>query len=127
MANTLSEIPAAGSPGSSHYGGNTPVVNAQIRTNGAEQVQANNVERIQQEGNAIKKDRLTEQDEQARTEEIYRRRAVQAKADRRSVEEERISREQAAALVQKSVANTQPEVRGGPVASGPVNRVDVSG
>lgn len=127
MVNTLPEIPAAGSPGSPHYGGNTPAVNTQIRTNSAEQVQANNVEKIQQEGSAIRKDRMAEQDERARVEEIYRRRAMQARADQKSVAEERVSREQAAALMQKTLASTASDVRGGPVAGGPVNRVDVSG
>jgi hypothetical protein len=121
----ISDVPAAGTPSSPQHSGNTPAITAQLRTNSAEQVQANNVEKIQPEGSSIA-ERRAAQDERARINEIYTRRPTQAREEKRAVNEE-VAEAAAAAQRAAAAANAaaHSQSRDGAVAGGP-NRVDVS-
>ena len=121
----MPDIPAAGTPSSPQHSGNTPAVTAQLRTNSAEQVQANNVERVQPEGSSIA-ERRAAHEERARINEIYARRPVQAREEQKAVNKE-VSEAAAAAQRAAAAANAaaHSQSRDGQVAGGP-NRVDFS-
>ncbi|MBF0161442.1 MAG: hypothetical protein HQL88_04055 [Magnetococcales bacterium] len=122
MVSALSESAATGASTPQHYT-SVAVTNVQIRTNDAEQVQTNNVERLPEEGTAVLADRAAER---ARLDEILRQRSTQVRAEERSAESDRISQEQAAALLQRMAESTASGARDGAVATGNVQRLDVA-
>lgn len=125
MVNSLPESTATATANTAHYNNNAAVVNEQIRTNDAEQLQAKNVEKIQQESNRTNSDQANAREERARVETMLKQRAAQARTEDAAIEAERVSREQAAALIQRTIANTTPKRDA--VAGGNVKNVDVAG
>ena len=130
MLNAVTEVASSGAANPLPHTNTPAAVTEQIRTNGAEQVQTHNVEKIQKEGNVVhadqpdrQADHSTPQEKRANVEVILKQRAP-ARTDDAAAEANRVSREQAAAAMRRTAA--EPRVRDGAAAGGNVGKVDVS-
>jgi hypothetical protein len=128
MVNSVPETSSHATPpaGPSQHQNSAAVAAEQIRTNRSEQVQAQNVEKIDSKSAEVRPDPQEAREMRERLQEMLNRRGSTASAQEAALDADRDNRAQEAKM-RRAMAQVNPEIRDGAAVEGNVPRIDVSG